>query len=109
MAKFEKTEVTDGEKTGRALIDLPAYDLKSGDYGILPIATAEALAAIGAFDTKAERPSVAEKATVAAEKPAKPKSKKQPAAESPVVSEAPAAESIEETAGPAVQGDSPQE
>lgn len=56
---------------------------------------------------------VAENATVAAEKPAKPKSKKKAAAKAPVaatpVAEAPAAESTEETAVPAVQGDSTQE
>lgn len=56
---------------------------------------------------------VPENATVAAKKPAKPKSKKQAVAEAPAaeapVAEAPAAESTEETAVPAVQGDSPQE
>lgn len=44
------------EKSGRALIDLPAYDLKSGDYGSIPSADADALAANGAFDLLAVAP-----------------------------------------------------
>jgi hypothetical protein len=41
------------EKFGRALIDIAAHDLKSGDYATLPAAEADALAAIGAFDINA--------------------------------------------------------
>ena len=44
------------EKSGRALIDLPAYDLRSGDYGYIPAADADALAANGAFDLLAVAP-----------------------------------------------------
>lgn len=54
MAKAKKTESQEGEKFGRALVDLPAHDLKSGDYGSLPAAVADALEAQGAFDTKAQ-------------------------------------------------------
>ena len=41
------------EKAGRALVDIPAQGLKSGDYATLPAEVADALEAIGAFDTKA--------------------------------------------------------
>jgi len=41
------------EKAGRALIDLPAHGLLSGEYGAIPSETADALSAIGAFDTNA--------------------------------------------------------
>lgn len=50
------------EKSGRALIDLPAYDLKSGDYGSIPSADAAALAANGAFDLLAVAPDTAAQA-----------------------------------------------
>lgn len=41
------------EKFGRALVDIPALELKSGDYATLPAADADAYAEIGAFDTNA--------------------------------------------------------
>ena len=41
-------------KAGRALVDIPAQNLKSGDYATLPAEVADALEAIGAFDTKAK-------------------------------------------------------
>ena len=42
------------EKAGRALVDIPSQNLKSGDYATLPAEVADALEAIGAFDTKAK-------------------------------------------------------
>lgn len=42
------------EKFGRALVDIPAHNLKSGEYTKLPAEVADALAAIGAFDTQAQ-------------------------------------------------------
>lgn len=42
------------EKQGRALVDLPVHQLKSGDYATLPVSVADALEAIGQFDTKAK-------------------------------------------------------
>lgn len=53
MAKVKKTDEQVAEKAGRALIDLPAYGLMSGDYATLPSDVADALYAIGAFDTNA--------------------------------------------------------
>ena len=41
------------EKSGRALVDLPAYELKSGDYATLPADVADTLQSVGAFDTQA--------------------------------------------------------
>ena len=41
------------EKSGRALVDLPAYALKSGDYATLPADVADTLQSVGAFDTQA--------------------------------------------------------
>jgi hypothetical protein len=41
-------------KAGRALVDIPAHQLKSGDYATLPAEVADALEGIGAFDTKAK-------------------------------------------------------
>jgi hypothetical protein len=38
---------------GRALIDLPAYGLKCGEYGALPAAIAASLAFSGEFDPRA--------------------------------------------------------
>lgn len=38
---------------GRALVDLPAYDLKCGEFGSLPYETARALWASGYFDPRA--------------------------------------------------------
>lgn len=38
---------------GRALIDIPAHDLKCGEFGSLPAPIAVALAADGQFDLKA--------------------------------------------------------
>ena len=42
------------EKAGRALVDIPSQNLKSGDYATLPADVADALEVIGAFDTKAK-------------------------------------------------------
>ena len=53
MAKVKKTDEHVAEKAGRALIDLPAYGLQSGEYATLPSDVADALSAIGAFDTNA--------------------------------------------------------
>lgn len=41
---------------GRALVDLPAYDLKCGEFGSLPYETARALWASGYFDPRAIEP-----------------------------------------------------
>lgn len=41
------------KKAGRALVDIPAHQLKSGDYATLPAEVADALEGLGAFDTKA--------------------------------------------------------
>lgn len=38
---------------GRALIDLPAHGIKCGEFGDLPAAVAQSLAAAGEFDPKA--------------------------------------------------------
>lgn len=38
---------------GRALVDLPAHSLKCGEFGDLPAAIAQSLAAAGEFDPKA--------------------------------------------------------
>ena len=43
------------EKSGRALVDLPAFGLKSGEYGTLPTGDANALSDLGSFDVKAEK------------------------------------------------------
>lgn len=54
MARTKQNEAESAaEKFGRALIDLPAHDLKSGDYASLPADVADALAANGAFDPNA--------------------------------------------------------
>ena len=51
MARTKQTEAESAaEKFGRALVDIPAHDLKSGDYASLPADIADALAANGAFD-----------------------------------------------------------
>jgi hypothetical protein len=54
MARTKQAAETAAEKEGRALIDLPAHGLKSGDYATLPAEVADALEAIGHFDTKAK-------------------------------------------------------
>lgn len=41
------------EKFGRALVDLPAHNLKSGDYATLPADVADTLADAGMFDLNA--------------------------------------------------------
>lgn len=57
MARVKTTDAESvAEKSGRALIDLPAYELKSGEYGSIPAADADALAAHGAFDLLAVAP-----------------------------------------------------
>lgn len=54
MAKTKpSTEAIDVQ--GRALVDLPAFSLKSGEYASLPAEIADQLEAIGAFDTKARQ------------------------------------------------------
>ena len=55
MAKVKTADSESvAEKSGRALIDIAAHKLKSGDYAKLPEKDADALEAIGAFDTKAK-------------------------------------------------------
>ena len=55
MAKIKSAGAESvAEKAGRALVDIPAQRLKSGDYATLPAEVADALEAIGAFDTKAK-------------------------------------------------------
>ena len=55
MAKAKQTGAESvAEKAGRALVDIPSQNLKSGDYATLPADVADALEAIGAFDTKAK-------------------------------------------------------
>lgn len=55
MAKAKQADAKSvAEKAGRALVDIPAQGLKSGDYATLPDEVADALEAIGAFDTKAK-------------------------------------------------------
>ena len=57
----EQTSARDGATTeqpleyvrGRALVDLPAHSLKCGEFGDLPAAIAQSLAAAGEFDPKA--------------------------------------------------------
>lgn len=41
---------------GRALVDIPAHGLKSGDYAEIPADAAEALVAAGDFDAGAPAP-----------------------------------------------------
>lgn len=41
------------EKSGRALVDIPSHELKSGDYATLPADVADTLERVGAFDTQA--------------------------------------------------------
>lgn len=53
MAKVKTAEPV-AEKQGRALVDLPSYELLSGDYASLPSDVADALESFGAFDTKAK-------------------------------------------------------
>lgn len=62
MARVKKSDVDSveesrakqvAEKAGRALIDLPAYKLLSGEYATLTADVADSLEAIGAFDTNA--------------------------------------------------------
>ncbi len=54
MARTKKTEPDAEEKSGRALVDLPAFGLTSGQYANLPIEVADALESVGLFDTKAK-------------------------------------------------------
>jgi len=57
MARTKQNEAESvAEKSGRALVDIPAHDLKSGDYATLPASAADELAAIGAFDLLAKKP-----------------------------------------------------
>ena len=54
MARTKNTEAESAaEKFGRALVDIPALELKSGEYATLPAEVADAYAAIGEFDTNA--------------------------------------------------------
>ena len=55
MAKVKQAGAESvAEKAGRALVDIPSQNLKSGDYATLPAEVADALEVIGAFDTKAK-------------------------------------------------------
>ena len=55
MAKAKQADAESvAEKAGRALVDIPSQNLKSGDYATLPAEVADALEVIGAFDTKAK-------------------------------------------------------
>ena len=55
MARVKNADAESvAEKQGRALVDLPTFSLKSGDYASLASEIADALEAIGAFDTKAQ-------------------------------------------------------
>ena len=55
MAKAKQGDAKSvAEKAGRALVDIPSHQLKSGDYATLPAEVADALDAIGAFDTAAK-------------------------------------------------------
>ena len=55
MAKVKQAGAESvAEKAGRALVDIPSQQLKSGDYATLPADVADALEVIGAFDTKAK-------------------------------------------------------
>ena len=55
MAKAKQADAKSvAEKAGRALVDIPSQNLKSGDYATLPAEVADALEVIGAFDTKAK-------------------------------------------------------
>ena len=54
MAKAKQSaEMSAAEKFGRALIDIEAHNLKSGDYATLPADVADSLAAAGMFDLNA--------------------------------------------------------
>lgn len=52
MARTKKDE--SGEVTGRALVDIPRIDAKSGDYVTIPADVAAELEAAGDFDSKAK-------------------------------------------------------
>ena len=55
MAKAKQADAKSvAEKAGRALVDIPSQNLKSGDYATLPAEVADALEVIGAFDTAAK-------------------------------------------------------
>jgi len=43
------------EVHGRALVDIPSYGLKSGDYGSLPADVAQVYIDAGAFDAQAQQ------------------------------------------------------
>ncbi len=49
-----RTKKDSGDVEGRALVDIPAHDLKSGDYATLPAEVAQALESAGMFDTQAK-------------------------------------------------------
>lgn len=52
MARTKKEEA--GEVTGRALVDIPRINAKSGDYVTIPAEVAAQLEAAGEFDSKAK-------------------------------------------------------
>ena len=54
MARTKNASEPVAEKAGRALVDIPAHELQSGEYASLPADVADALEAIGHFDTKAQ-------------------------------------------------------
>ncbi len=54
MAKAKQSaEVSAAEKFGRALVDIDAHNLKSGDYATLPAEVADSLSTSGMFDLNA--------------------------------------------------------
>ncbi len=54
MARKKSEPDQSGDVQGRALIDLPEYGLKCGDYGALPADVAAALVESGHFDQNAK-------------------------------------------------------
>ena len=53
MAKTKKPEPA--EKSGRALVDIDALGLKSGDYATILASDADLYESVGMFDTRAEK------------------------------------------------------
>ena len=48
-----ETEQPPAQVRGRALVDLPVHSLKCGEFGTVPAAAVQSLAAAGEFDIKA--------------------------------------------------------
>lgn len=51
-----RTKQKTGEVSGRALVDIPAVNAKSGDYLTLPAEIAQPLIEMGDFDPQAQPP-----------------------------------------------------